>query len=229
MMKKIFTRPPLRLFFFCLFFCAGPVLALDISGFGEGDEAVIWESGINRYIKYALRDSTEFGPNDHPVTLNREELELALLALQIPDDGFFATDGTLESVFTVAQIKLLSKELPRGFGTARPDQDIILALEKDERKLLGLQDKRFLAARAFFKDGRLNIIIGPHGQTTARDARGDGADAQGNAQSQQARGGCPLYRGAYADAGRTAQKRIDQPGGVRHETQGDPERYLRTL
>ena len=162
MMKKIFTRPPPHLFFFCLFFCAGPVLALELFGAGEGDEAVIWESGINRYIKYAPRDSTEFGPNDHPVTLNREELELALLALQVPDDGFFATDGALESVFTVAQIKLLSKELPRGFGNARPDQDIILALEKDERKLLGLQDKRFLAARVFFKDGRLNIIIGEH-------------------------------------------------------------------
>ena len=162
MMKKIFTRPPLSLFFFCLFFCAGPVLALDLFGSGEGDEAVIWESGMNRYIKYAPQDSTGLGPNDHPATLNREELELALLALQIPDDGFFAADGSLENVFTVAQIKLLSKELPRGFGNARPDQDIILALEKDERKLLGLQDKRFLAARVFFKDGRLNIIIGEH-------------------------------------------------------------------
>ena len=161
-MKKSFTRPPLNLLFFCLlFFCSGPVSALNLFGFGQ-DEAVIWESGVNRYIKYTPQDSTEFGPNEHPVTLNREELELALLALQVPDDGFFAADGTLRNVFTVPQIKLLSKELPRGFGNARPDQDIILALEKDERKLLGLQDKRFLAARAFFKDGRLNIIIGEH-------------------------------------------------------------------
>ena len=66
-MKKIFTRPPLRLFFFCLFFCAGPVLALDLFGSGEGDEAVIWESGINRYIgKHDFFRSKAFEPAYDP-------------------------------------------------------------------------------------------------------------------------------------------------------------------
>ena len=219
MMKKIFIRPSPHLFFFCLFFCAGPVLALDIFSIGEGDEAVIWESGINRYIKYAPQDSTEFGLNDHPATLNREELELALLALQIPDDGFFATDGTLESVFTVAQIKLLSKELPRGFGNARPDQDIILALEKDERKLLGLQDKRFLAARAFFKDGRLNIIIGEHdffrskAFESAYDPSGRAAVPYdlNNGRRDRASG---AFSGVFMNAEGIANKRLDT---LRHD------------
>ena len=162
-MKKIFTRQPLKLLFLCpLFFCPGLVSAVSLFGSGGDDKAVIWQSGINRYIKYAPQDSDRFGQNEHPVALNQEELELALLALQTPDDSFFAGDEALESVFTVPQIKLLSKELPRGFRNAGPDQDIIFALEKDERKLLGLQDKRFLAARSFFKDGKLNIIMGEH-------------------------------------------------------------------
>ena len=163
MMKKIFTRQPLKLVFFCpLFFCPGLISAASLFGSGGDDKALIWQSGIDRYIQYAPQDSDRFGQNEHPIALNQEELELALLALRVPDDSFFASDETLESVFTVPQIKLLSKELPRGFRNAEPDQDIIFALDKDERKLLGLQGKRFLVARSFFKDGKLNIIMGKH-------------------------------------------------------------------
>lgn len=133
------------------------------SFFGDGkDENVIWQSGLNRYIKYADQDDSKFGKNDHPVELEEKDLALALKALQIPDDSFFAINEEVKNVFTIQQIKLLSEQLVKGFKNARPDQDIIFVLEKSERKLLGLQDQRFLAGRAFFKEGKLNIIIGDY-------------------------------------------------------------------
>lgn len=126
------------------------------------DEDDLWRSGLNRYIKYAEQDTNKFGKNDHPVNLDEKNISLALRALEVPDDSFFADDETLMNVFTVQQIKLLSEQLAKGLEKASPDQDIIFVLEKAEKKLLGLQDKRFLAGRAFYKDGKLNIIIGEY-------------------------------------------------------------------
>ncbi|MCG8380064.1 MAG: SHOCT domain-containing protein, partial [Proteobacteria bacterium] len=60
------------------------------------------------------------------------------------------------------QIKLLSDQLPKGFSNARPDQDIIFVLEKNESGFLGLDESSFIAGRMFFKEGRLNLIIGEY-------------------------------------------------------------------
>jgi Short C-terminal domain len=159
-MIKTFENQIIALFITYLLFFFSSVHAFNL--FGYDDEDVIWQSGLNRFIKYADQDETKFGKNEHPVELNQEELKLALRALGIPDDSFFSVDGEVKDVFTVQQIRLLSVELSKGFRNAKPDQDIIFALEKSSRELLGLQDLRFLAGRAFYKEGKLNIIMGEY-------------------------------------------------------------------
>ena len=159
-MTKILKDQILKLIFINLLFFVNPVFAVDL--FEYGDENVIWQSGLNRYLKYAEQDDTSFGKNDHPVDLDPKNIANALRALEVHEEGGFFKSESIEPVFTIEQITLLAKELAKGLKNAKPDQDIIFALEKIEAKLLKLADRRLLAGRAFYKDGKLNIIIGEY-------------------------------------------------------------------
>lgn len=127
------------------------------------DEDVIWKKDKNVFIKYARQDKTYFGSNDHPVELNTEEISKALGSLKIKGRGGKDANKDHKSVFTSEQIDLLSQNLAIGLTKAKPNQDIIFALEKHNNKILGLiKNQYFVAGRAFYKDGRLNIIIGDY-------------------------------------------------------------------
>ncbi|WP_461481508.1 hypothetical protein [Porticoccus sp.] len=146
--------------------CVEPVLALsffdnlNVGFFSDSDDIdrVLWEDGPNRYIKYAKQDTASQGANDHPVELDQNEIRIALSLLKVKDTG---TASGATAVFTDEQIALLSKSLAEGFKGVTPGQDIIFAMEKSEAKLLGLKkDAYFIAGRAFYKQGRLNLILG---------------------------------------------------------------------
>ncbi|WP_461517234.1 SHOCT domain-containing protein [Porticoccus sp.] len=143
--------------------CVQPVLALSFFdnlnigflGESEGVDRVVWEDGPNRYVKYDKQDSSTFGKNDHPVELDRQEIAIALSLLKVK------AKGDPVPVFTREQIALLSKNLAEGFKSVAPGQDIIFAMEKSEAKLLGLKKNAyFVAGRAFYKEGKLNLILG---------------------------------------------------------------------
>ncbi len=159
---KIFINQIITIFISYLLFFPSSVTAINWFG-GDGEkEGVIWSLGINRYIKYADQDESKFGRNEHPIELNKKELQLALRALVIPDDGFFASDEEIKAIFTVQQIQLLSEQLPKALKNAKSEQDIIFVLESVKTKLLGLKDKAYTTGRIFFNEGKLNIIIGEY-------------------------------------------------------------------
>jgi len=73
------------------------------------------------------------------------------------------SDREQEAVFTGQQIEALSENLAKGLANARPDQDVIFSLEKSVRRLIGTQPKHlYVAGRAFYKDDKLNFIIGEY-------------------------------------------------------------------
>jgi hypothetical protein len=146
------------LFFILLFSFSGIVQA----DFFEKDKDIIWKTSLNQYIKYGKQDTVKFGGNDHPVELNEKEIFYSLKALEYEEKSFLSFTETLKTVFTSLQLKVLSESLVKGLRNAKPDQDIIFVLEKAESKMLGLKDKTFSAGRAFYKDGKLNIIMGEY-------------------------------------------------------------------
>ena len=158
-MKKIFLNQIVIIFFTCNVLFSTSVSSASL--FKE-DKNVIWQSGLNRYVKLVDIEKSKFGSNEHPVNLKERELKYALRALKVPDDGFFSDEEDVKNVFTTSQIQLLSNALVKGFKKAKPGQDILIALEKNETKILGLQELRFLAARLFYKEGKLNIIFGEY-------------------------------------------------------------------
>ena len=61
------------------------------------------------------------------------------------------------------EIAELGQQLSKGLRNAKPNQDILFALEKRKDRLFGLKTNiLYVAGRAFYKEGRLNIIIGDY-------------------------------------------------------------------
>ena len=126
--------------------------------FGD-DENTIWKGGRNFYVKYNEQDSLKFGKNNHPVELKQSEIKNALDALKFQEKTFLKGE-VISSVFSVSQIKTLSESISKGLKNAKADQDIIFVLGGSNRKFVLLSEKTFVAGRVFYKEDKLNIIIG---------------------------------------------------------------------
>jgi hypothetical protein len=121
---------------------------------------ILWKSGFHFVVKYDKQDSAKLGKNDHPVELNDSTISNALDALRYEDKSLLTGQVEILPVFTANQVEILSKQLAKGLREASPEHDIIFVLGNSGRKLLVLKDNTFLAGRAFYKDDRLNIILG---------------------------------------------------------------------
>ena len=158
-MNKLIKRPVLTLLFSFLVYFTGSFFS---SGLFAAEKA-IWEAGNNVYFKYADQDDSSYGTNDHPVDLDAKEISTVLESLKTTGKDQRIPGAESKPVFTDQQTKLLGQYLAKGFKNATPDQDIVFVLERSVSRSLGLKaDKYFVAGRAFFKDNKLNIIIGDY-------------------------------------------------------------------
>lgn len=155
---KITENNLISFFIISLFFFTTSVSA--VSWFG-GDEEIIWEGAANNYFKLAEQDDSKFGKNDHPITLDEEDIINALTALEYTDTSILGGEAIV-SVFSYSQIRLLAEYLAEGLSEAKPDQDIIYAIGGTSKKLLVLTKKSYTTGRVFYKAGKLNIIIGEY-------------------------------------------------------------------
>lgn len=147
-LKKLFFSGSFLLSFFLL---SQPVAMAD---------DVLWESGLNLYIKITDQDNKS-KPNQHPVTLDAREISNALNQIQILDRKFVKEDE-LKTVFTIQQATLLGQYLASGLQKAKPDEDIVFALVSNKTKYVVVKETYYMAGRAFYADDRLHIIIGDY-------------------------------------------------------------------
>ena len=147
----------LALFFPCIVIS---LLSFSSAVFAK-DETIIWKSGLYSNFKYAKQDSGKFGKNDHPVELDGKQIATALKALEFTEKKMF-TGETIKAVFTISQLNLIGKQLAKGLKEAKPGQDITFVLVGSNPKLILLKQKYFIVGRAFYKDGKLNIILGEY-------------------------------------------------------------------
>ena len=108
-------------------------------------------------------------PNQHPVAvLDPREIRDALNTLLVWNKSFFT--GALkdaeeaESVFSLAQARLLGTYIASWSAKSDAEsQDIVFALSANEKKaILFMKDTTYTGGRAFYVDGKLNIIIGDY-------------------------------------------------------------------
>jgi len=127
------------------------------------NESMIWKADSNVFFKYSNQNKSGIDENDHPVELKEEEITSILELLKIKTNKNGNSEEILKPVFTAEQSKLLGQYLAKGLRNAKPRQDILFTLERSVRKSFGFKpDQYFVAGRAFYKDNKLNIIIGDY-------------------------------------------------------------------
>ena len=127
---------------------------------GVNAEEILWESGKNLHIKIDDQDKASDGPakpNEHPVRLDPKQITNALKYLKV-----FDKENKFKPVFAIQQATLLGKYLANGLSQADPDQDILFALVKTDTAYVVVKEVYYMAGRAFYVDGKLNIIIGDY-------------------------------------------------------------------
>ncbi len=158
-MMNILENKTIAVFFTFLIFSLSSVFA---NGSLASDD-VIWQASPNVFFKYVDRGKSKFGKNDHPVELKPEEVVTILRSLKIEEKEKPASGEELVSLFSVQQAEMLGRNLAKGLRSAQPNQDIIFAMEKSVSRSFGLKPNRFfVAGRAFYKNNKLNIIMGDY-------------------------------------------------------------------
>ena len=122
---------------------------------------MLWESGINLYIKLDNQGKGAAKPNNHPVELDAGTIDSSLRLLRIWDDKFYE-EGNAKRVFSINQTRLLGKHIAAGLKRARPTEDIVFAIVAMKKVGLGSNEPKYMGGRAFYVDDALNIIIGDY-------------------------------------------------------------------
>lgn len=125
----------------------------------------IWEQQ-GRYVRIVPQDMSTAPPNDQPASLQSEQVETVLGALQVEFSGTrrfrrkVAEDWQLP-VFDAQESEVLGKAASLGLGLAGPRDDLVFLVTGDhDVGARGMFRKHDLnSGRIFYRGGRLNIIF----------------------------------------------------------------------
>ena len=129
-------------------------------------DEVVWRSGKNLHVTITGQNKFSNGKtplNEHPVSLVAADLSNALSALEVWDKKYFKEDE-VSGVFTISQQRLLGVQLANALKLAKPDEDVIFAVAgtRNADGFFSFSGASFTAGRAFYHDGKLNIILGDY-------------------------------------------------------------------
>lgn len=123
-------------------------------------DALIWE-GNDQSVLLAPQDDGSAPPNDHPVSLEPRAVEKMLsdLRFRYADQE---SDAPPAAVFNSEQVDILGEAIAAGLERATPSQDITFSIIGAHRLSPGAfaRRNRLTAGRVFFRDGKLNLILG---------------------------------------------------------------------
>jgi hypothetical protein len=134
------------------------VVALPLSTARADDD--LYRSGLNQYIRLAEQDSSGV-PNQHPFNLDARAVSDALSIIQVWEKNWFKPNEA-EKVFSTGQAQLLGQYVALGLAKASPAQDIVFALSRTDKTLLGMREMSYTSGRIFHANGKLNVIIGEY-------------------------------------------------------------------
>jgi len=99
--------------------------------------------------------------NQHPIVLDIGEVRDALKSLELWVEGGFFRNEEAVPVLTAGQISTLDRYLVEALAQAKPDEDVIFNVRGYGAVALDVARERFwTSGRAFYKDDKLNLIIG---------------------------------------------------------------------
>lgn len=155
----IMHRPALRVAWRVVLFGCTLAAAAALPAAAQAD-ALIWEEH-DQSVVLVPQDDAEAPPNDHPATVAARDIEpiLADLRFRYVDD---ANETAPVPVFNAEQVAILGAALAAGLARATPSEDVrfsIIGAHRLSPDAL-VRRNRLTAGRAFFREGKLNIIFG---------------------------------------------------------------------
>jgi hypothetical protein len=169
-------------------------------------EREIWRAG-EQYVGLAAQgpSGTAVAPNQHPAELDGGEVRDALRSLELWEKGGLLRDEQSTPVFTQGQAETLGRYLPEALARAKPNQDAIFVVRGYGSIAMDtLKEREWSSGRAFFVDGRLNVIIGSFKVKKDRAIR----------NAEAAHGVLNDYADMYFDPGSRKERSAKMPGRV---------------
>lgn len=138
--------------------------ALDLlPGFFDKEEvrATVWE--MNEQFVRIVEIEKRAEENDHPVSIDALDLEQALSSLQLWVEGGILRDEESVAVYPRKQAALIARYVADALTKASPTEDVVFNVRGYTDVMLSLvKEREWTSGRVFYRDGRLNLIIGEH-------------------------------------------------------------------
>jgi len=166
-------------------------------------EREIWKDG-EQYVGLSAQDAGA-APSQHPAELDVGEVRDALRSLELWEKGGLLREEQSTPLFTQGQAETLGRYIPEALARAQPNQDALFVVRGYGSVAFDtLKEREWTAGRAFFVDGRLNLIIGSFKIKKDRGKR--------NAEASF--GVLNDYSDLYFDTGTRGERSVKMPGRV---------------
>ncbi len=163
----------------------------------------IWKEG-EQYVGLAAQDGGA-APNQHPAQLDVGDVRDALRSLELWEKGGLLREEQSTPLFTQGQAETLGRYVPEALARAKPQQDVLFVVRGYGSIALDtLKEREWTSGRAFFVDGKLNLIIGSFKIKKDRGKR--------NAEASY--GVLNDYSDLYFDTGTRRERSAKMPGRV---------------
>lgn len=126
-------------------------------------KSTVWE--LNEQYVGLVEIEPNAPPNDHPVIIDAIEIEHALASLELWIEGGILRDEEATNLYPRKQAALIASYLHDALARAAPNEDVAFNVRGYADVMLSLvREREWTTGRVFYKDGRLNLIIGEYGK-----------------------------------------------------------------
>ena len=160
--KPFRLRGPLTIFLCWMMSAATPALDLLPTFFAKPKvTATIWE--LNEQYVHLVEIEPTAPANDHPVTLESQDVMQALSSLQLWTKGGVFRDEQSAAVYSKSEAGTIAQYVTAALIKASPNEDVTFNVRGYADVLLSIgRDRQWTTGRVFFKDGKLNLIVGEY-------------------------------------------------------------------
>lgn len=118
--------------------------------------AVIWNGGVDGYVRIERQESSANRPNQHPVSVTPEQLAVVLGEFE-----FRRGTGKERPLMSEAMARRLAGPLSEALARVDPSQDVTFAITGRAGGFFNVVSPRAVTTgRVFYLDGRLNVVFG---------------------------------------------------------------------
>ena len=127
----------------------------------EKVSATVWE--LNEQYVRLVAVECKAKPNDHPKVIDPIEVEQALSSLRLWVKGGVFRDEESVNVYPTKQAGMIARYVTDALSKASPEEDVTFNVRGYADVLLSLGlEREWTTGRVFYKDGKLNLIIGEY-------------------------------------------------------------------